>query len=559
MLFDRTIKNISRIQEVTTILVRYGFEDVVSTTPLRKLLPRQTRMTWTHADRPVLEYSRWERIRMILEELGPTFVKLAQIVSNRADIAPQPLIEELQKLQSNVPPFSFEEVERIVKRELGKPIEEVFSYFDPRTIGSASLGQVHRARLIDGEEVVVKVQRPKARTIVETDLSLIKEFIKLTETYFMRQGIVNPLDIVETFERSMYKELDYLHEARNIEQFGKFYEDTTDFHVPRVYKSYSTEKILVMEYVRGCKITDVQQLRDWGLDPRKLAEKGIDIYLKQIFEKGYFHADPHPGNVIIQKDGTICLVDYGMVGKLTKKDKFSFAGVFISMARRDARSMAIAFRRLAIESEIPDMRRFEYDLGELIEEFASLDVSEMRMADLASALQHIIYTYRLKVPGSIFLILRALVILEGIGKTIYPDFKTFEFVKPYGAKIIREQYSFKNIRNELNNSLIQLMAFASTAPFDINQIIRNIRRGKLKIQVENTGYEGVANSISQSSKRLSVALVTFGFWLVTAIFALMPANPDVPVWYGLPIYGWITMSFALFSGFVLLLSMLGKR
>ena len=559
MLFDRTIKNISRIQEVTTILVRYGFEDVVSTTPLRRLLPRQTRRTWMHADRPVLEYSRWERIRMILEELGPTFVKLAQIVSNRADIAPQPLIEELQKLQSNVPPFEFSEVERIIKKELGKPIEEVFSYFDPRTIGSASLGQVHRARLIDGEEVVVKIQRPKARSTVETDLSLIKEFIKLTETYFVRQGIVNPLDIVETFERSMHKELDYLHEARNIEQFGKFYKDNSDFHVPSVYKQYSTEKVLVMEYVRGCKITDVQQLRDWGLEPRKLAEKGIDVYLKQIFEKGYFHADPHPGNVIIRKDGSICLVDYGMVGKLTQKDKFSFAGVFISMARRDARSMAVAFRRLAIESDIPDMRRFEYDLSELIEEFASLDVSEMRMSDLASALQHIIYTYRLKVPGSIFLILRALVILEGIGKTIYPEFKTFEFVKPYGRRIIREQYSVKNISTELNNSLLQLMSFASTAPFDLNQIIRNIRRGKLKIQVENTGYEGVANSISQSSKRLSVALVTFGFWLVTAIFALMPVNPEVPAWYGLPIYGWITMSFALFSGFVLLLSMLGKR
>lgn len=559
MFFRRTIKNISRIQEVIVILTRYGFEDVVSTTPLRRLVPRQTRLRWLHADKPVFEYSRWERIRMILEELGPTFVKLAQIISNRADVVPQPLILELQKLQSNVPPFAYGKVRQRIQTELGKPVEELFSYFDERPIGSASLGQVHRARLLDGTEVVVKVQRPKARSIVETDISLIKDFIKLTEVYFERQGLINPKDVVETFERAMTQELDYQHEARNIEQFGRFYRNDDGFYVPKVYREYSTEKVLTMDFVRGCKITDVEQLEEWGLNPKKLAEKGMHVYLRQIFEKGYFHADPHPGNIIIRKDGTICLIDYGLVGKLTQKDKFAFAGVFISMARRDPRAMATNFRRLAIESDIPDMRRFEYELGELIEDFASLEVSEMRMADLATALQHIIYTYRLKVPGSIFLILRSLVILEGIGRTIYPDFKTFDFVRPYGRKIIREQYSPKNIQSEVNNTLAQLLSFASTAPYEFNQIIRNLRKGKLKIQIENTGYEPIANSISSGSKRLSVALVTVGFWLVTALFTLMPPNPEVPAWFGLPIYGWITLALALGSGSVLLLSMLTKR
>ncbi|MEM7551876.1 MAG: AarF/ABC1/UbiB kinase family protein [Bacteroidota bacterium] len=520
MIIDKTISNINRIRELINVLIRYGFEDIVASTALKKLVPQSTKISWQRDQRSVFEYTHWERIRLILEELGPTYIKLAQIISNRADIVPEPLIRELEKLQNDVPPFDFEVAKQIIKKEFGKEIDEIFEFFDEKPLGSASIGQVHRARLHGGEEVVIKLQRPDARKKVETDLSLIREFVKLTENYFRQNGILNPLDIVDTFEKTMYKELDYSNEARNIEQFKKFYKNERKFYVPRVYKQLSTKRALILEYVRGCKITDVETIVSWGLEPRKIAERGMDIYLKQIFEHGYFHADPHPGNVLVQKDGVLSLIDYGMVGKLMDKDRMSFAGVFISMAQRDSKKMAFHFRNLSIDSEIDDMRRFEYDLNELIEDFASLDVDEMRMADLAQALQKIIYQYRLKVPGGIFLILRALIILEGIGKSIYPDFKTFEFVRPYGKKILAEQYSFSNISKEVIENAIQIFGYLTTIPSDLKLLFRKIKKGKLLIQVENYGYEEITQSFDKGSKRISLALIILGLLVSSSLFLL---------------------------------------
>ncbi len=548
MFFKRTFQNISRIQGVVSILLKYGFEEIVSTTPLRKLVPRQTRLSWLRENRPVFEYSRYERLRMVLEDLGPTFVKLAQIISNRPDVLPEPLIKQLERLQNNVPPFEYEKAKAIIEQETGQPLEATFEYFDQKPIGSASLGQVHRARLIGGEEVVVKVMRPKARQLVETDLTLIKDFFKLTENYFKRQGLLNPLDIITVFERTMQRELDYRNEARNMEQFRNYYQHRSDFYVPAVHKKLSTDSILVMELIRGCKITDVDTLQSWGLDPKRLAEKGMDIYLSQIFENGYFHADPHPGNVLVRHDGTICLIDFGMVGKLMKKDKYAFAGIFISMAKLDARSMALNFRRLAIESDIDDMRKFEYDLNEVIEDFASLDVEELNMSDLATALQRIIYQYKLKVPGSVFLILRAMVILEGIGKNIHPEFKTFEFVQPYGTRLVKEQYSWGNISSDVTFTLTQLLGLFSSLPFDTKEILKNIRKGTLQLRIHNTGLEPLAQSLRRATTKVSIAFMFGALFIAAALFNLSPASQEAPQWYGLSVFSIITLVLAAVMG-----------
>src|SRR5690606_612934 len=201
-------------------------------------------------------------------------------------------------------------------------------------IGSASIGQVYKAQLHTGEDVVIKVQRPGVKETVETDLVILRELVKLTENYFRKQGVRNTMDVVDTFEKVMRKELNYYNESRNIEQFRDVYKNYPNLYIPKVYKSLTIEKILVLEYISGCKITDVRQQRAWGIDPRVTAEKGMDIYLTQFFEYGFFHADPHPGNVLVRKDGVICLIDFGMVGKLMKKDKFAFSGILLSMAQQ---------------------------------------------------------------------------------------------------------------------------------------------------------------------------------------------------------------------------------
>ncbi len=554
-MFKNTISNLTRLRQVGEVLLKYGFEDAVTTTPLRRLVGASRRQSWHRADRTVFDTTRWERVRLLIEELGPTFIKLAQALSNRADLLPQALIDEFEKLQSNVPPFDVAVARQLVEDELGRPLAEVFSEFDDVPIGSASIGQVHRARLLTGEDVVVKIQRPGVQDKVRGDLALLHELVRLTAGFLRNQGLANPQDIVDAFERSMSKELDYTAEARSMEQFRKLYADYTNFYIPRPYRELSTAKVLVIEYVDGCKITDKTQLEAWGLSPATVAETGMDIYLTQIFEFGVFHADPHPGNVLVQPDGRLVLIDFGMVGRLTKQQKYAFAGVFIGMARQDARGMAASFRRLAITAEIPDMRAFESDLSQLIEDFTLLDVKEMSMSDLANRLQTIIYDYKLQVPGAIFLILRALVILEGIGKVLHPSFNTFEFVRPYGARIVREQYSPENILSEAEYTGTQLLALLQTLPADVRQIVRKVSKGELRVKVELSGYNTLLRKADQLVSRtimglLCVAgLVFSGFTLVGRYAPTMHYYRSVPeiTWWSLGITGF----------FLLLLLLLG--
>ncbi|GAB3838569.1 ABC1 kinase family protein [Hymenobacter jeollabukensis] len=538
-MFKNTMTNLGRIRQVAEVLLRYGFEDVVTSTALRRLVPRQRRRTWQHGEQTVFETSRWARVRMVIEELGPTFVKLAQVLSNRADLLPQELVDEFAKLQSAVPPFATDEAKRIIEKELGQPLAELFSEFEDVPLGSASIGQVHKARLLDGTDVVVKVQRPDARDKITTDLALLRELVKLTGGYLRKQGLSNPQDIVEAFERSMMQELDYTSEGRAMEQFRKLYAEYQTFYVPRPYRELSTSRVLVIEYISGCKITDKEQLLRWNLSPATVAETGMDIYLTQIFEFGIFHADPHPGNVLVRPDGTIVLIDFGMVGRLTKQQKYAFAGVFISMSQQDARGMALNFRRLAITADIRDMRAFEAELQLLIDDFTGLDVKEMSMSALAERLQTIIYRFRLQVPGSVFLILRALVILEGIGKVLHPSFNTFEFVRPYGRRLILEQYSVSNVTTELQYTGQQLLALMYTLPTDLRQIVRKLSKGDLRVQAQLSGYLPLLRTAERLVSRTIIALLAVAFLLFSGLSLLgnYPAG-QMPYYHGLPGVTW---------------------
>ncbi|MGB1216792.1 MAG: ABC1 kinase family protein, partial [Saprospiraceae bacterium] len=466
------------------------------------------------------EYSRWELIRMAAEELGPTFIKLAQALSNRPDILPNALIVELQKLQSDVAPEPFEKIEEIIRLEIGGKIESTFKEFKKKPIGSASIGQVHKAKLHDGRDVVVKVQRPGVRRKVETDLDILKTLAKWSESQLERQGIFGAKDILDAFEKSLMKELDYNTEARFMEQFRSYYKKNKKFHIPDVYREYSTGRILVQEFIAGAKITDRDQMIAWGLDTKKIAEKGIDIYLSQIFEHGYFHADPHPGNIIIQEDGRLCLIDFGMVGKLTKHDRFAFSGILIGMARQDAKMMAKNYKKLAIDYEIEDERAFEMELQDLIDDYTSLDISEVNMAELIQSLQDIIRHNRMRMPGGVFIIMRALGILEGIGKTIYPEFKTYEFFKPYGFTLLKQIYSPENIIEEGWHLMSTFTDFVTSFPVEVRGIIEKTNKGSLRLEMMNLMDEVVVDKLNKAINRLVIAIVILGLYTSSGIITL---------------------------------------
>lgn len=341
MLFNQTIKNLRRVREILAILVKYGFDDIISQAGLDKLVSERLHLEWNRKDRPAFEYSTYERLRLACEELGPTFIKFAQILSSRPDLLPGKLIKEFEKLQSHVSSFPTQDAVNIIESETGEKVYKLFRDFTDEPVGAASIGQVHRAVLRNGEQVVIKVRRPSIKATVATDIAIIRDLIGRAEGVLEKRfGVIHPMDAVNAFEKSIQKELDYRTESRHIQQFRKIYKHSSKFHVPKVYPELCTERVLVMEYIDGVPINNIEQIKAWGLKPERIAEKGLDVYLTQIFEHGYFHADPHPGNVLVKKDGTICLIDFGMMGKITQKDKFAFAGLLTSMAQEDARRMA---------------------------------------------------------------------------------------------------------------------------------------------------------------------------------------------------------------------------
>jgi ubiquinone biosynthesis protein len=534
--FNNTFRNINRLRQILAVLVKYGFEDVIANSTLRNAVPERLRIKWMRAEQPALQYTRWERIRMAAEELGPTFIKLAQILSNRPDIIPQALVKEFEKLQDKVPPFSSDEARRIVEMELGKPIDDVFEYFSFNPIASASIGQVHRARLKSGLDVVVKVQRPGIQEIVERDLSILAEIVRRSDRYLKKQGLLNGTDMVAVFERSITKELDYSNEARNMTRFRELYKSYKNFLIPRPIREISTQKVLVIEFVDGCKFTDVKQIKAWGLNPHRIVENGFKIYLTQIFEYGIFHADPHPGNVMVTRDGTITLLDFGMVGQLSKKDKYAFANVFIGMAQQDARKMAINLKRLSIEDDIKDMRAFENDLNEIIEDYATLNVSEGSIADLVASLQKLMLRYQMAVPPSIFLIFRALTILEGIGKIMHPELKTFEYIRPFGAKIMQEQWSAENIWNEVSIRAEQISSLLTSFPTEVREILKQARKGKLHFEVELQGYGYLLKKMDSITNRITITLIICALLIGSSILATVKFADEFTTNSGLPVF-----------------------
>ncbi len=522
-----------RTREILGVLIKWGFEDVVINSTLRNLVPESTRLKWVRDEKPVAEYTRYERIRMAAEDLGPTFVKLAQILSNRPDIIPDGLVKEFEKLQDRVPPFPYEQAKRIIEKEINKKVEEVFEYIDEKPLASASIGQVHKAKLRTGEEVVIKIQRPGVAETIDRDLSIVKDVVHRADRYLKKQGILQADEVVLTFEKSMLKELDYRNEARNMERFRTTYKHRTDFYIPRPYREYSTDKILIMEYVQGCKITDMDQLVKWGIDPKVIVERGMDIYLTMIFEFGYFHGDPHPGNILVREDGTIIILDFGMIGQLMKKDKYAFAGIFIAMSRNDAQEMASNMIKLATAHTITDMRQFVYDLNDLIEDYAHLDVSESSIADVIERLQKIMYDNHITVPGGIFIIFRAFAILEGIGKKMHPEFKTYDFIKPYGMRLVTEQLKPENLAEEANHRFSVFSSMMSSFPSELRNIMQKTNRGKLHFEIELQGYGYALKKWDSVTNRLSITYIICALMIASSI-ALIPNYPEeMRFYYGI--------------------------
>lgn len=548
-----TYRYVSRYLEIARVLAKYGFSDLVAAIRLDRYVPFKKKLIREGEDPKLASLSRWERVRLALEDLGPTFVKFGQIMSNRPDLVPGELLSELKKLQESVPPFPGETARQIVEQELAKPIDSLFDDFPIAPIAAASISQVHKATLLSGETVAVKVQRPNIEQVIKTDLEIMFHLATLIEKHVDGMETINPVAMVKEFERSITQELDFTVEASHIATFARNFSGDETVYVPHVYLDYTTKHVLIMEFVDGVKPSDRETILQAGLDPKIVAERGADILLAQIFERGFFHADPHPGNMRILEGNVVCFLDFGMMGFLLPQDRKYLGNILIGIANQDAPRITKTLLRMSRSKRPENTEQLEYEIYALLERYSYRSLKDINLMDSLNQLVELITSYKLYVAADFYLLAKALVTIEGVGRHLEPDFNFVDHATPFARRLIRERLSFPAFAKDLYLSLTDLGLLLRDLPSDTRDLIDQVKRGRLKVVFEHNGLEPMLKTHEQISNRISFAIVLSALVVGSALIVQADIPPKI---YGIPIIGVLGFLAAGVMGFWLLISIL---
>lgn len=546
-------KNLRRYRQVIRVFIKYGFDDLLAHSRFRRFLPRLSLHRQLQGEISKHTFTRYERVRMAIEELGPTFIKFGQILSNRPDLLPIELINELEKLQDAVPSFATEDVKIIIEKDLGAPVTELFASFSDQPVASASIAQVHEAILKTGERVVVKVQRPDIAAVIDTDLQILAELAEIAEHNFPNLARLEPVEVVKALTKSMNRELNFLLETNNIIRFQAIFKNEPLLYIPKVYTRLSTRRVITMEYVTGIKINQVGKLKEQGVNLHELAKQGLFLYFEQIFKHGFFHADPHPGNVLIMADGKICLIDFGMMGTLNRQDKDAFHDFIVAITKGNFNKLVNSIERLTKHKTVASKEELEYDINILLDEFPPYTIDERNMSEVVDRLQFIIYKHKLSFPNDFFLLLRTLVILDGISRILDPDFNTLEYIRRQSLRLFEESLKPKNLVALTLSSLLDVWDYLRVLPGDIKKIIERIKEGKIEIEI--TGLKPVLHTLDVISNRIAAAVILAAM-IIGSSLVLLSHIP--PYWKNIPILGLIGIIFSGIFGVILILSIFKK-
>ena len=551
----RTYRHLNRYRQILTILIKYGFGDLVDILKVEQYLEVGLRIISRKRRHQVDRLTRAERVRMALEELGPTFVKLGQILSTRPDLIPFEFVDELSKLQDEVPPFPYADVEQIIRSELGAGPEDIFDYFEKTPLAAASIGQVHRARLKDAEEVVVKVQRPGIRKIIEVDLEIMLHLATLMERHLEEFQITRPTRIVKEFARSIEKEIDYTIEASHIERFAGQFMDEETVYVPKVFRDTTTERVLTMEYIDGIKASEIERIEAEGLDRKLITARGADLILKQIFDYGFVHADPHPGNIFVLPGNVICYLDFGIMGSIDRQSKENFVNLVHSVVVRDEFEATHALLKLMEYDEEPDTRLLSRDLADLMGEHLYQPLKQLRMEKLLHQILDLISTHCLRMPPDLFLMMKALATVEGVGLSLDPNFQMVEHAAPFIRRVRMEQFHPKRVAQDIKKSGSELVRLMQEIPGELRGLLKQMKRGKVKIEFEHRGLEPMLTTHDKISNRIAFSIIIGALIIGSALIVLSKTPPFM---FGISIIGIVGFVVAGLMGMWLLIAILRR-
>jgi len=545
----KNFKSISRYNQILKVLLKYGFEDLVyylddrkQYTFLQKLLPAASRK---HA----LLYTKWAKMRLVCEELGPTFVKFGQILSNRPDLIPLELTFELEKLQENVPPMSQKEARKVVETELKGSVEDLFAWFEPEPFASASMAQVHKVTLHSGKRIALKVQRSGIFDIIVEDIKVMYKIAEVLENRIPSIKSFDPVGLVKHFENSILKELDFINESINVERFyNNLQKDKTleQFaYAPKVYKEFTTIKVLALEFISGIKIDKIPELNKKGFNTKIIARRLAISYYKQIFEYGFFHADPHPGNLLVLPNGHIAYLDFGMMGSMLPRDIYVFGKLFMAISNKNVKEIIKALQKLSNAVVISDMRDLEFDINEFVEKYYVRDVHQNEMSTILMELKDIIMNHGLKVPTYFFLFARSLVTLEGVIEKLDPNFEQFEIVRPYLRKSATKKFNPVIVSKKVVNSIFEVIDYMEDFPSDLRNAIRKINSGKVKVDLSHQGIDPFVHTLQRITKQLITAFIMVALIISATLFVIYEVHP---LWKSISIIGMVSFSIAIILG-----------
>ena len=548
---SRTYRNITRYRQILAVLFKYGFESLIDRLHLGQYLDIGIRMI-SHKSHERFEIlSRYERLRMAFEELGPTFIKMGQILSTRPDLIPVEFIRELEKLQDNVPPFPFSQAKEIVERELRASLTDNFLHFHESPLAAASIAQVHRAQLKTGEEVIVKVQRPGMRKIIDVDLEILFHLATLSEKYIEELEIYRPTKIIEEFALTLEKEINFNVEASYVEHFARQFIGNETIYVPKIFRHLTTEHVLTMEYVEGIKVSDITSLDQRGFDRKIIASRGADLMLEQIFINGFFHADPHPGNVCVLPGNVICYLDFGMMGHVDQLSRHNFANILYGYVLRDESKIATATLKIVEWENEPDRHALERDIASFMELHLYKPLKEIRMGYLLQEFLGLFVRHRLRLPPDIFLMVKALAEVEGVALLMDPDFDMAERVAPFIKRLQMEKMQPKRLLGDFIESGGALVQLLKSIPEDMHDILTQIKQGRSRIRFEHRGLENFIFEMDRSSNRIAFSLIIASIIIGSSLIITTNLGPHL---FGFSMLGLVGYTIAGVLGVWLLIS-----
>ncbi len=530
----RFLKNVNRGREIATVLLNYGFGDVLERLGLLPYLKWGRRLISRKARDATEQLTTARRIRLALQDLGPTFVKFGQVLSTRADLIPQDLIDELSLLREQVPPFAQENVDRQLEEEFGRPINELFATFDNHPLAAGSLAQVHRAVSKDGRNLVVKIRRPSVVSCVEPDVVLMLELAQLLERHVPESRVFDPVGLVKQFTRTIRREMNFRREGRAMLDFARRFEGDPRLYVPKVEQELLTESVVVMEFISGIRVDDSAAIRAAGLDPNQLARDGAEIFMRMAFEMGVFHGDPHPGNIRILPSGPICLLDYGMVGFLDDGRRELLVDLFVAIARQDVNSVIKVVMNLGEPTQQIDRILLQADVRDFLDAYYGVPLEQLHVGQLLTDFIGILSSHGLHIPGDLMVLVRAIITLEGVGRGLDPRFNIAEVLAPFVENLIRERYQPRRILERTLTDVRTLVAAAHDVPLHLGKTLKKISQDDVKVQLEHRGLDHLISEFDRSSNRIIVGMLLSSIILATALL-IRAGNAD-SYWFALPLF-----------------------